>query len=228
MVLAVVVAAVALPVPQASAARVGTYAEFSRITERSAGQFWSGDAVAGQWSWRTDSPGHYSIAWNPEEPESRESFVHSADGKWLLLDGWSDNGTYYRQRVTSESIGDVDCQNMRPIPSDGGRQHYVKWNVPAGAYCLEATGTITEESTGKVINFRHRQVWFPPGPCANAYFSGQTCVKQYEVWWDDNNHPMRKTLERDNLLAKNLGMAFKVHQYFPQPWSAGLREAWTY
>lgn len=214
--------------PVAAADATDTYADYSRITERSAGQFWSGGAEAGQWSWRTDAPGEYSISWDRDEPESRERFVRSDDGAWLLLDGWSDNGTYYTQRVTSESIGDADCTDMRPVPPDGGRQHYVRWNTPDTGYCLDARGTITEKSSGTVIDFRHRQVWSPPEACSNAHFSGRVCIKQHETWWDDNQHPWQKTRERDVYLAEGLGMAFKVRQSFPSTWGADLRYVWDY
>ncbi len=212
-----------------TSAGLGTYADYSRITERSAGQFVSsGGATTHQWSWRTEEPGHYSISWNPDKPEDREDFFRSSDGKWLLLNGWSGNGTYYTQRVTSERQGDVNCTNMRPIEPDGGRQHYVRWNIPAEGYCLEATGTITEKSSGKTFKFRHRQVWYPPAPCSNAHYQGQTCIRQHEIWWDNNQHPWKKTLERDQYLAKGLGMAFKIRQTYPEPWSADLRRTWTY
>jgi len=208
--------------------QLGTYADFSRITERSAGQFGPPGQPPSQWSWRTDGPGEYSISWDKDEPESRERFIRSGDGTWLLLDGWSDNGTYYRQRVTSESRGDGNCSNMTAIPPDGGRQHYVQWNVPGESYCLDVHGTITEQSSGKRFNFRHRQVWSPPTPCSNKEFPGRVCIKQHEIWWDDNQHPMRVTLDRDQYLAKGLGMAFTIVQRQPTPWSAELRNVWTY
>jgi hypothetical protein len=93
------------------------------------------------------------------------------------------------QRVTSEMIGDASCGNMRPLPSDGGRQHYVTWNISALAYCLDAVGTITSTVNGSVVHFEHKQQWGPPAPCSNAYLSGQTCITQHERWWDDNGHP---------------------------------------
>ncbi len=223
------IAATVLIASQASnAAGNETYADYSRITERSAGQFWAGGSVAGQWSWRTDSPDHYSISWDSAHPEARERFLRSADKSWLLLDGWSGNGTDYRQRVTSESQGNASCSSMHPLRSDSGRQHYVQWNIPTTAYCLEATGTITEASSGKVVNFRHRQLWSSPHPCSNAYMQGKTCIAQHEAWWDDNGHPMQMTLDRVNYLAKGVGMAFKVQQTYPNTWSADLRQAWTY
>ncbi|MGK4907002.1 hypothetical protein [Streptomyces albus] len=214
---------------QGAPAAVGTYDEFSRLDQRSAGQFGTGDSVAGQWSWRTEPSGEYTINWEVEEPENRERFRRSADGEWLLLDGWGKKGhTYYEQRVTSEKSGDAGCGQMTPIPSEGGRQHYVRWNIPAEGYCLDAEGTIQEEKGGPEIRFRHRQVWSPPQPCSNARFKDRVCITQHEMWWDDNNHPYQKTLDRKVQLAKGLGMAFRIEQTFPQPWSAEMIRQWDY
>lgn len=213
----------------AGKAAVGTYDEFSRLGRRSAGQFGTGDSVAGQWSWRTEPSGEYSVNWEQEQPENRERFRRSRDGDWLLLDGWGKKGTeYYEQRVTSERIGAADCTDMKPIPSEGGRQHYVRWNIPAEGYCLDARGTIQEEKGGNEITFRHRQVWSPPEPCSNATFPDRECVTQHEVWWDDNQHEYRKTLDRKVQLAKGLGMAFRIDQTVPKPWSAELLRVWDY
>jgi len=205
-----------------------TYADYSRIAERAAGQFVSHDGAPAQWAWRTDRPGQYSISWEEHEPESREHFIRSPDGNWLFLDGWSDNDTYYTQRVTEESVGDANCNNMHSIPSDGGRQHYVKWYVPTEGYCLDAKGIITEQSTGKTFQFRHRQAWLPPASCSNDYFADRVCISQREAWWDDNQHPWAQTLDREQYIAKGLGMAFKIRQTHPSPWSGTLRNAWTY
>ncbi|NLU67145.1 hypothetical protein [Streptomyces sp. HNM0574] len=208
---------------------VGTYAEFSRLDQRSAGQFGAGDAVAGQWSWRTEPSGEFSVNWDQERPENRERFRRSADGEWLLLDGWGQKGTeYYEQRVTEEKAGDANCAGMKAIPSEDARQHYVRWNIPAEGYCLDAKGTVQEEKGGKKINFRHRQVWSPPAPCENARYKDQMCITQHEIWWDDNNHPYEKTLDRKVQLAKGLGMAFRIDQSFPKPWSAEMTRHWDY
>lgn len=216
----------------AEGADLGTYADFSRLTERSAGQFGTGDSVAGQWSWRTEAPGEYSITWDQENPENREQFRRSADGEWLLLDGWGKRGvTYYEQRVTSERVGDADCRDMTELPADpedGDLQHYVRWEIPAEGYCLDAEGTIQEESGGDEIRFRHRQVWSPPAPCGNTQFPDQVCITQHETWWDDNGHPYQRTLDREIQLARGLGMAFTIDQSFPEPWSAEMNNAWDY
>lgn len=209
-----------------------TYDQFSLMFTRSAGQYWSGGQVAGQWAWSPQSGTESQISWGDPRawpPAYAERFLRSGD--WVLLDGWSGNGTYYRLRVTSEQIGDGSCQNLRPLPVDGGRQHYARWTVPDQAYCLKAWGTITEESSGKVVDFGHTQIWSPPAACANQYYSGQTCVKQWESWWDNNGAPgtpIIRRLDRDQYLARGLGMAFRIQQYYPSSWRADLRYHWNW
>jgi hypothetical protein len=132
------------------------------------------------------------------------------------------------QRVTSEMIGDASCGNMRPLPSDGGRQHYVTWNISALAYCLDAVGTITSTVNGSVVHFEHKQQWGPPAPCSNAYLSGQTCITQHERWWDDNGHPYGLVLNRTQYIARGLGMAFEIRQTYPISWSADGRYYWPW
>ncbi|MGW3466995.1 hypothetical protein ACWDKQ_00640 [Saccharopolyspora sp. NPDC000995] len=93
---------------------------------------------------------------------------------------------------------------LRPLPSDGDRQHYVPWQVPTSIVCLIAEGTITE-ATGTVIRFRHEQLWFPRVPCSNPYHSNQRCLKQYERWLDGNGHydgVLREKLRRDRSSPK--------------------------
>ncbi|MCI2416680.1 hypothetical protein MOQ72_04535 [Saccharopolyspora sp. K220] len=225
----------------AANATTETYADYSMTEVRSGGEFWAEDnkphdqdGWRNKWTWTPlEGTPESSVAWgdpNAWPPESSERFIQSGD--WLLLDGWSDNGTYYRQRVESEGIGDgLDCTNQRPIPSDGDRQHYVPWQVPASIVCLIAEGTITEESSGTVIRFRHEQLWFPPGPCSNPYHSEQRCLKQYERWSDDNQHydgVLREKLRRDQFIAKGKGMAFRIVQYAPTPWTANGRYYWRW
>jgi hypothetical protein len=217
-------------VPAQAAGR--TFDDFARMSVRSAGQYWSGNQVGGQWAWNPQSAGESQISWgNPAKwpPSYAEAFVHVGD--WVLLDGWADNGTYYTVRVAQEQIGDGKCVGMESLPSDGRRQHYVRWNVPAQAYCLKAWGTITEQSSGKVVDFGHTQIWSPPSACANAYFSGQTCIRQWESWWDNRGAPgtpIVRKLERDQYLARGVGMAFIIQQYFPTPWRADLRYNWSW
>ncbi|GLH96324.1 hypothetical protein [Phytohabitans aurantiacus] len=227
-VMALLIAGAATPARAAAA----TYDQFSRVFERSAGQFWADGRAGGQWAWNPRSATESAISWGDPAnwpPDGAEEFVRSGD--WLLLDGWSDNGTYYTQRVTRELIGDARCENLKALPSDGGRQHYAQWTVPGEAYCLKAWGTITEKSSGRVIDFGHTQIWSPPAACANQYLGAQTCVKQWESWWDNRGRPgqpISRVLDRDQYLAKGIGMAFIVQQFYPKPWRAELRYHWTW
>jgi hypothetical protein len=226
--MAVVLGGTAIPAQAAGQ----TYGDFSRIFARSAGQYWADNQVAGQWTWNPQSATESRISWGDPAawpPDYAETFLRSGD--WVLLDGWSGNGTYYTVRVTKEQIGDASCNGLTTVPSDGGRQHYARWTVPGQAYCLKAWGKITERSSGKVVDFGHTQIWSPPAACGNRYFSGQTCVKQWESWWDNNGAPgtpIVRRLERDQYLAKGIGMAFRIQQYYPSPWLADLRYHWTW
>src|SRR5690606_11511720 len=99
----------------ADAETTETYADYAMLGERTAGQFWAEDSTPhdqngwrNQWTWTPQASGTESrVAWGDPAawpPDGAERFIVS--GGWVLLDGWSDNGTYYRQRVTSEWIGD--------------------------------------------------------------------------------------------------------------------------
>lgn len=221
-----------VPVP-ASAAE--TYGAYSRITQRSAGQYWSGGKAAGQWAWNPVSASESQISWGDPAawPPSYHETFH-VDGDWVMLDGWAGNGTYYNLRVTSELIGDGNCANLVPVPSRGGLQHYVKWGVSSQPYCLKAWGTLTERSSGKVVKFGHTQIWSPPAPCRNSYYGAQTCVKQWESWWDNNNGDgttapeISRKLERDQYVARGIGMAFVIQTYYPNDWRAELRYHWDW
>lgn len=231
LVLAVLTVGLVASVWPAEAAQL-TYDQFSQMNARSAGQYWAGDQVAGQWAWNPQPAGESRISWgDPAKwpPAYAERFLH--DGDWVLLDGWTDNGTYYTVRVTEEQVGDGTCANLLSLPSSGGRQHYVRWAVPAQAYCLKAWGTITEQSSGAVVNFGHTQIWSPATTCGNAYYSGQTCIRQWESWWDNHGAPgtpINRKLERDQYIARGIGMAFKIQQYYPSAWRADLRYHWTW
>ncbi|MFI7641552.1 hypothetical protein [Nonomuraea sp. NPDC049400] len=216
----------------AGPARAGeNYGQYSQFAERSAGQHWADGQAAGQWTWKPLSSTTSEISWgDPKKwpPDYAEKFVH--DGDWLMLDGWRDNGTYYKLRVTKEQIGDAKCGNLRTFATSG-QQHYVKWDIPAQGYCLKAWGTLTEQSSGKVVDFGHTQIWSPPAPCSNRYLSGKTCIKQWESWWDNNGDPgkpIARKLERDQYLARGLGMAFKIQQYFPKNWLSEARSYWNW
>lgn len=221
--------------PNATAAPY-TYDQFSRMTQRSAGQYWQGGKAAGQWAWTPNPDSSSDISWGDPAtwpPPTLEHFTR--DANWVYLEGYQDRATgeFLRQIVTAESIGDANCQNMTPLPNSG-RQHYTKWVVSHTAYCLDAAGYLLYQGT--VIDFRHRQVWFPPsGPtCNNSYFTGQICTKQYELYWDNNGNPGGPLIlrhHRDHILAKDLGAAFIVHNWpgGPAPgWEAHGRFYWNY
>lgn len=227
-----VVALGLLPSVPAQAETAGeVYGAYSRMMSRSAGQFWADGKAAGQWAWKPLSDTTSEISWgDPAKwpPNYAEKFVH--DGDWVMLDGWRDNGTYYRVRVTKEQIGDAKCDDLRTLATSG-RQHYVKWDIPGQAYCLKAWGTITEESSGKVVDFGHTQIWSPPAPCSNAKYGRKTCVKQWESWWDNQGapgKPITRKLERDQFIARGIGMAFAIQQYFPKSWRAEAHSDWTW
>lgn len=214
----------------ADAAGNGDYGQYSRMFERSAGQYFTDGKVAGQWAWRPVKTTVSDISWgDPAKwpPGYAERFVRSGD--WVELDGYSDGQgkpVTSPQRVTQESTGTGLCTDMKPLASDGGRQHYVRWTIPGAGYCLDATGTIT--SNGSVVHFRHRQQWGAPAPCSNAYLSGKTCIKQHEQWWDDHGHPYALQIDRTQLIARGLGMAFSINQTVPSTWSTAGHSYWTW
>ncbi|WP_199565408.1 hypothetical protein [Spongiactinospora rosea] len=228
--LAAVTATAATTAP-AQAAVTENWGQYSRMMERSAGQHWADGQAAGQWTWKPLSADTSEVSWgDPKKwpPKSAEKFIHSGD--WVMLDGWRDNGTYYTVRVTKEQIGDAGCGNLRTIATSG-RQHYVKWDIPGQAYCLKAWGKITEQSSGKVVDFGHTQIWHPPAPCSNRYLQNQTCIKQWESWWDNQGEPggpITKKLERDQHIARGKGMAFVIQQFFPKPWKSEARSYWNW
>ncbi|WP_370939453.1 hypothetical protein [Amycolatopsis sp. cg13] len=224
------VLATAFAAPPAQAASP-VYGDFSLMFQRSAGQYAPPGEKAFQWAWSPQSATESQITWGDPvtwPPATAEHFVRSGD--WVLLDGWDGNGTYYTERVTEESA--CTGSTCTPIPSDGGRQHYVRWTVPSTDYRLIARGTITEKSSGKVVHFEHLQTWGAPAPCSNARFGARTCVTQTETWSDDNGlpagSPIRKTLHRSIKIAKGLGMAFAIDQDVPSPWHAQATEYWNW
>lgn len=217
--------------PVASAASGENYGDYSLMDKRHAGQFYADGSIAGQWAW-TPHGDESEVRWgDPAKwpPDSAERFIHT--GEWVLLDGWRSFGSYYVQRVHRELIGDGSCQNMTPIPSDGDREHYVLWRIPPQAYCLQAWGTITEQSTGKTVDFYHSQVWSPPSTCENTFFGVRTCISQRESWSDNNGAPgapIARKLERTVFLARGIGMGFLIDQTYPYPWRAELRSDWEW
>lgn len=209
-----------------------TYNQFSMMTGRNAGQYWQGGNAAGQWAWSPNPDGSSDVSWgNPAAwpPPTFEHFTH--DNTWVYLEGYQDRttGEFLPQVVTTERIGDINCNNMTVLPTDG-RQKYTKWTVSPAAYCLDTTGYLDYHGTR--INFRHLQVWFPPsGPtCSNSYYTGKICIKQFEKYWDDNGAPYGLRIWRDQIEALNLGQAFIVHSYLPADngWEAHGRYYWSY
>ena len=78
------------------------------------------------------------------------------------------------------------------------------------------------------VHFAHRQRWSPPTRCANAYFSGQSCIAQREEWWDDNGSPFALRIDRTQQLARGLGVGFTIRQTFPITWGADGRYFWRW
>jgi hypothetical protein len=210
--------------PATTAATSEVWGNYSLMDRAVTGVIWDNAGPASQYQWDVVSANESHIHWGTPHSwpvPNRERFIHS--GSWVLLDGWWGNGTYYTQRVTHERLCDVTCNTC--ITLSGGVQHYAKWNVPTRPYCLQAEGAITEASSGKVVNFRHVQVYWPSEPCTNSSFPSATCIKQHETWWDDNQSSFQKRLDRTVYLAKGLGVAFRIEQTFPLAWYAELREA---
>jgi hypothetical protein len=158
--------------PVATAASSDNYGEYSLMTQRHAGQFYSDGSPAGQWAWTPQGEESEALWGDPSKwpPDSAEHFIHA--GNWVLLDGygWLDHDTHYIQRVSRELIGDGSCRNMTPLPSEGGRQHYVQWKIAPDAYCLQAWGTITERQDRGLLPFagvvtaEHVSQRLPRGP----------------------------------------------------------------
>jgi hypothetical protein len=199
------------------------WGDYSLMNRPVTGEIWDDHQPASLYHWDVVSANESHVHWgNPRKwpVEHRERFIHSGD--WVLLDGWWDHGTYYTQRVAQENLCDANCSSCRPL--EGGVQHYAQWRIPDHGYCLQAEGTITERSSGKVIHFRHLQVYTPPAPCSNRSFAHATCITQHETWWDDNHKEFQKTLDRTIYLAKGLGNGFRIEQTFPKPWHAELHE----
>ncbi len=221
-----------LSAPLVSAATTENWGDYSLMFARSAGQFYSGQQVGGQWAWSPQDSTTSYISWGDPAnwpPQYAERFVKS--GNWVLLEGYSagpGQPVSEVQRVDTEKLGDANCNYMTNLPSDGARQHYVQWNIPSKGYCLDATGTITNAATGSVVHFRHRQQWSAAVSCSNTYFANQKCITQHEQWWDDNAHPYGLQLDRTQYLAKGLGMAFKIDQTYPSKWTASGRYYWKW
>jgi hypothetical protein len=224
------IASIILTIPIARAA-TEVYGDYSLMFQRSAGQYFADGAVAGQWAWSPQSGSESWVSWGDPAawpPAYHETFIH--EGDWVMLDGWTGNGTYYTLRVTNEQLCDASGGNCTTLATSG-RQHYVRWTPTPGSYMLRAWGTITEQSSGRVVDFGHTQIWSGPGACSNPYLGAQTCIKQWESWWDNNGSPgapITRKVERDQLIARGIGMAFTILQYYPSSWRADLRYNWSW
>lgn len=204
------------------------YAEYSMMFGKNAGQAWSGGSAASQWAWLPSSATESAISWGVPSawpPSTSSRFIRSGD--WVELEGWGDKTL----SVTSQSIGNGSCANMNPLAISSGRQKYVAWDVSSTAYCLDARGTIATAGSTATVEFRHKQVWERVA-CGNAYFSGDTCLKQTEWWWDDDGHAYSLRTVRENYIAKGKGMAYKVQNRVSNgvfsSWSADGRYYWPW
>lgn len=213
----------------ALAEQVETWAEYSMNQTRRAGQIWADGAPVSQFVWAPQGDTESHIYWGDPikwPHQYHESFIQGDE--WIMLDGWWDNGTYYSLRVIEETLCEATCNSTCTTIATSGPQHYTKRKIQTAAYCLKASGTITEQSTGKIIKFGHTQVYWPPTTCGNAYMSNHQCIRQWESWWDDNRTSYQRKLDRDVYLAKGIGPGFSIYQYFPSPWHAELRYYWDY
>lgn len=228
-----------------------TYDAYSMAFTKSAGQHWSGGQLGGQWSWSPQSATKSLIAWgDPSKgwpPSYNEDFEHVSDlsGDWLKLNGWYDNGTYYKVQTTSEWQAQDDCRTGRIFLPTGGPQHYVRWVIPPTGYCLYAEAVVTEQSTGKQVHYVHQQVWSPSAACPAPVApikdaSGVVrttqptyCIQQWESYASDQGRAsgdIALQVERSALLAQGLGMAYKITQTYPlvngKPWVSNMLYAW--
>lgn len=213
------------------------YGEYSRCAVESAGEYWSGDAVAGKWAWAPnhDQPSTSSVQWGKPAvwpPLYRELFdreMHNGVDK-LFLRGWYDNGTFYTMLADREYlIDDRGTHEVAPHPE--GWQLYAYWDVADWTYTLDTYGRLREEASGKEVTFYHRMTWYPPKLIANRFHGQRDCIRFFEDWWDDN--PARdgllvRKVARTNYLAKGAGMAWAIRQTYPQRWEADLRDWWLW
>jgi len=205
-----------------------TYDTYARMMFRSAGQYWSGNQVGGQWAWSPQANGESWIYWGDPAtwpPAYHERFIHSGD--WVFLDGWWDNGTYYTLRTTTETQFNADCVTGA-VSLTPGPQHYTHWTIPAGSYCLLASGTITEQSSGNSFHFVHKQIWGIQASCANPYNAAIPCLTQHEEWSDDRGTVLSLKLVRNGTFGKGVGPAWSINQTFPSVWNAGDRYYWNW
>lgn len=208
-----------------------TYADYSLMTSRRAGQAWSGGTAASQWAWSPQPDGTSQISWGVPTawpPPNFEVFKADATANWVYMLGYgTPAGDWLPQIVTAEWTG-PDLAHLTPLTVDAQqRQRYAKWTIPTSRYCMVAEGTMTWQGT--LIHWKHQQTWYPPASIGNAYYSPRQCVRQSEVWWDDQNTDGQMVIkqDRDAYLAKGLGMAYIIDDRLAS-WRADLRYSWPW
>jgi hypothetical protein len=193
-----------------------TYADYTLMFQKSAAQIWNKDnsSAVSQWAWSPQPQlgEHSYIYWgNPYDwsKATYEDFYH--DGDWVRLSGYGGGPSgSYKQDVAVQWTADTDCKtNRQALPA--GDQYYAKWSVTGVGYCLFASGTITQQSTGKQVAFVHQQVWTKE-PCDNPNIGmgPRDCLKQQEVWWDDNLSPWSKKVDHVQYVGKGIGPAYNM------------------
>jgi len=205
---------------------VETWGDYSMMLEQRAGMLAHDDQLASQWAWRQAAEDESHIYWGKAlGGKYRERFI--LDGEWVMLDGWWDNGTYYRIETDFAEMCDINGENVSPLPI-GGLEHYTLREIPEEPYILRTSGTVTEEFSGNQIYFGHTQAYWPPAEHSNPHLPDAMCIRQWESWWDNNGTIYERKIDREQYLARGVGPGFYVCQYFPDPWEAFLREAWSY
>jgi hypothetical protein len=215
-----------------------TYDQFSMMFGSNAGQY---DDVtgypSGQWAWVPQSGSESDVSWGDPAawpPSGYERFEHVND--WVVLDGFQNGSIWEPQVVSKELMGDVNCSDEVDVTPADGRELYSKWNVDDTAYCIEAWGRILVPNHPPV-DFYHRQVWFPQsGPwCSNPYYANRICLKDYEVWADNNpvnggtpGGPLLLSQTRDTIFALGIGPAFIIQDYLHDDWQAFDRYFWAF
>ena len=207
------------------------YGDYSMMFKPVAGHYYSGSWY-NRWAWEPQGGDVSFIRWGDPKPwpvDYYEKFELSDDKQWVLLDGYGNSERFQKQRVEQEWIGEVvngKCTNLKPLPKvEGGKQHYAKWNIPSTSYCLKAKGKI-----GDLVKFEHQQIWSAPAACSNKFIKGRKCIKQYEIWKDNNNNGkiedhLTVRHDRYHYFAKGLGPAFIIKS---KDWRADMKEVWNY
>jgi len=221
--------------PAAQAATPPTYGDFSMMFQKSYGQIYATgtNQVGSQWAWSPQADGTSRIMWGApwpadQPPSYQEEFQRAGD--WVLLNGWYDNGTYYRIRTTTAWKAAGDCRTGRTFLPVGGPEPYALWAIPSASYCLYSEYTITEESSGYTFRAIHQQVWSPPAACpknaapnalrrpGEVYVTVTDCVQEWESYADDKGRmpgDMVTAQEGTSLLARGFGMGYQIRRSVP-------------